>query len=333
MLLLDVSALRVASLEGLHTALRRLRPPVRTVEAFLEREVEEMVRAVQTSHEHVITARTSAAVRCLGTSMRSAVEEQIVHKTCSTGSTVMDTIVGRGGFACGEVSEVRGAEAGGKTQLCLLAAAVAALSGLRVLWIDAGKCSFDVRRLHNVLQFRSNMLCTARAEEATAAAMRRISWTFVEDIPAVVAAVDEAADIVIFDAPVAVAAPNMGGDKNVLGHATLSNLGYALAYHAKLGHVTVLIVNSLVRSDNVRVAALGFSWSYVASLRIMLRCAGGSSCSSTQHPHPVRHAALLEKHPSRPLPSSCLGDYGSWNYVVASNSTSLKFCDEQRAPA
>ena len=116
--------------------------------------------------------------------------------------------------------------------MSVTAAAVAAVRGLRVLWIDAGKCSFDALHLRNVIQRRMSAVSAVRTKEATAAAMRRVSWTFTENISATIAALEEFADLIIIDAPAAIIIPNIGGNRSVLGHADMVKLGNALTRRA-----------------------------------------------------------------------------------------------------
>jgi RecA/RadA recombinase len=58
--------------------------------------------------------------------------------TMTTGLSRLDTFLG-GGLACGEITEIVGPSASGKTQFCaLLAAAAVIQSGKRVLILDTG---------------------------------------------------------------------------------------------------------------------------------------------------------------------------------------------------
>ena len=274
-------------LEALRKELQQLRPPVHTVEGCLERDIEELIREGELSRKDIIAARTNAATRRLGGSLQNILEDD----SCSMGDV--------GGFVRGSVTEVSGAAAGGKTHVGVTATAVAAVRGLRVLWIDAGKCSFDALHLRNVIQRRVSAVSGVRTNEATAAAMRRVSWTFTENISATIAALEEVADLIIIDAPAAIIIPNIGGNRSVLGHADMVKLGNALTRRAKHGRSAVVVVNSLVKSNSIGIAALGSSWAYVPSRRITVRCAWDTSSDNTTH------TAVLEKDPSLHVPASC----------------------------
>ena len=66
----------------------------------------------------------------------------------STGDAALDAAL-KGGFLCGEVTELVGESSTGKTQLCHAAAASAAMVGARVVWIDATN-GFSAKRLRQL---------------------------------------------------------------------------------------------------------------------------------------------------------------------------------------
>ncbi|KAJ8598164.1 hypothetical protein CTAYLR_007384 [Chrysophaeum taylorii] len=270
--LLGRAGLDAATVEELAT----LKPPVHTVEALLERDVEQLVRDCRLTREAILAARREAARSCLGSR-----EEPAVAWAVSSGSAGIDALLGRG-FPAGYVSELVGPTVAGKSQLCATVAANAALCGRDVDWLEAGSCSFSEDRFREIL--------VARGGDAAAAA--RISVFFAADAHALVRYLDRrTSPVVVVDAPSALIAPNLGGDRNVLGHRDLALVAHALERRAKLGGALVLAVNSTVRRDDAAShlawkPALGLTWTYAASLRLAL--------------HDDRTATLL-KHSSRPL--------------------------------
>tara|TARA_B110000208_G_scaffold47559_1_gene62993 strand:+ start:188 stop:1141 length:954 start_codon:yes stop_codon:yes gene_type:complete len=70
----------------------------------------------------------------------------------STGDAALDAAL-KGGFLCGEVTELVGESSTGKTQLCHAAAASAAMVGARVVWIDATN-GFSAKRLRQLVDAR-----------------------------------------------------------------------------------------------------------------------------------------------------------------------------------
>lgn len=269
--------------------LAALRPPVRTAEALLERDVDQLLRN-GLSRSVILGARREVAKACLGVdALPYALGfEDEEEWGVSSGSTSVDALLGPVGFPAGWVCEVEGPTATGKTQLCLTVAANAAVSGRSVLWIEAGSCSFSWTRFHNLLRARKG------AEEALPTNLVQVY--FAPDAISIVRCVETCSDrdVLVVDSPCAVLAPNLGGEKNQIGHRDLALVAHALAKQAKLGPSLVLLVNATVRADDdsgsqLWKPALGLTWTYAASIRLSIN---------------ADRVATLVKHPHRPAGAS-----------------------------
>lgn len=83
----------------------------------------------------------SARIRALQGMLRQMEQTTSIHAlspVVATGVTGLDGLLPRGGFPCGEVSEVTGPEGGGRMTVALLAAAAATRAGRIVAVVDAG---------------------------------------------------------------------------------------------------------------------------------------------------------------------------------------------------
>lgn len=239
-----------------------LRPSVRTVEALLERDVEQLARECSCA----VAARRAAAQWCAPRPVCGDDEPEEWHLT--TGSRRVDDLLG-GGLVGPGVCEVHGPSGSGKRALCHT---VAARCGRSVLWIEAATCSFSARQI--------------QALDDTA--LDRIDVVFVPNSRRLVDALWTAtASVVIVDSPRAVLAPNLGGNNNPLGHKDLADVAHALARLALTS--LVLTVNSTVQAGGPSTKsasykpALGLAWTYVANLRLAL-----DHGTATLLKHPVR---------------------------------------------
>lgn len=235
-----------------------LRPSVRSVEALLERDVEQLARECSCA----MAARRAAALYCAPSPVCD--DEPQWHST--TGSRRVDDLLG-GGLVGPGVCEVHGPAGSGKRALCHT---VAARCGRSVLWIEAATCSFSARHI----------------QALDDAALDRIDVVFVPNSRRLVDALWTAtASVVIVDSPRAVLAPNLGGHNNRLGHKDLADVAHALARLALTS--LVLTVNSTVQAGGPTSTsykpALGLAWTYVANLRLAL-----DHGTATLLKHPVR---------------------------------------------
>uniref|UniRef100_A0A7S3NIS9 RecA family profile 1 domain-containing protein n=1 Tax=Aureoumbra lagunensis TaxID=44058 RepID=A0A7S3NIS9_9STRA len=271
---------RLSSLEpaldaSVINAFSNLKPAVHTVEALLEREVEDL-RSEELSREKVIALRQQLASQilpkeCINWSARIEVRSSLTE-FLSTGNVAIDALLG-GGIRRGEITELQGECGSGKTSFCLTVAALAAKNKLQVIWIDGCTCGFDAKRLRDIA--------------ACPESLGNVRRCFASDVFEAIAVIDEdSSDLLILDSPQSLLAPNIGAAR--LGHFALSALGHALTRRAKLQHSAVLITNGSVRSgfssssfnaapveneiaeDNCKIPALGLSWSYVATVRLRL---------------------------------------------------------------
>lgn len=259
--------------------LANLRPPVHTVEALLEREVDQLVRESRLSRKDVLSARRRAARACVPNFVQEEEEWGV-----SSGSDDVDGLLGPFAFPAGTVCEVDGPSGAGKTQLCLKVAANAVSGGREVQWIQAGTCSFYEKRFLKILGRKT-------------LTKDLVSTEFVGDAQALVRCLENgSAPVVVVDSPCAVLSPNLGGEQNSLGYRDLALVASALARRSKRGSgALVLAVNGTVRrgdhddSTNWK-PALGISWTYAASIRLSLFDA------EEDHRRKRKKVAKLEKH-------------------------------------
>lgn len=263
--------------------LAALRPPVRTVEVLLERDVDQLVRDCEgLTRAEILSARRAAAQYCLNRRPSCLGDE--VSWGIPLGSPGLDSLLGPLGFPAGWVSEVDGPSASGKTQLCLTVAANALAAGKRIEWIQAGSCSYSAARLADILRARHQ-------EDNDLTSASRVAVGFTPDARSLVRCLEarrRQPTVVIVDAPCAVLAPNLGGDRNHLGRRDLALVAHGLAKCAKRDGALVLCVNATVRPDEGGAPwkpALGLAWTYAASLRVSLH---------------ANRTATLAKHPAKP---------------------------------
>jgi len=218
-----------------------------------------------------------------------------------TGVAAIDELLGRGGFARGELTELEGPTCSGKTQLALTAAALVALQGGAVLWIDSGSCAFSAARLHTILRAR-------RPEGASVDdTLSLVRCDYAYDATALLALLDGArlgaprAALIVVDSPFSVLAPNLGNCPHA--HLLLARAARALSMLAAETGAAVVVTNHTVRAhDQAQTGggarfgeswkgALGQAWMHAANTRLSLSAPSDSS--------PAKRRAACTKHPLR----------------------------------
>lgn len=218
----------------------------------------------------------------------------------------------RGGVHTGNITELVGPSASGKTQLCHQLATTSVLQeGVKVVYIDSSH-SFDPQRILQIAGI-------GQGEEAAAKLLERIevfkafdTSTLMTILTQVVERLENSFDtltppvrVVIIDSLGALLAPIVGG-RTSAGHAMLSAVSRMMKVIASDHHVAFVVTNHTVSSakgTRQTKPALGLSWTYVADTRVAL---------SHANPHAFGkiYAAKLMK--------SCRSEVGALqNYTIS----------------
>ncbi|XP_030318194.1 DNA repair protein RAD51 homolog 4 isoform X2 [Calypte anna] len=220
-----------------------------------------------------------------------------------TGIPSLDQLLDSGLYT-GEVTELMGAPGSGKTQVCLGIAATMSLSlKHRVLFLDSTG-GLTASRLYQMLQAR------VEDEEEQLEALQRIQVVRVFDIYEMLSALQELRDclsqqvlssvgplkIVIIDSVSAVIYPLLGG-KQSEGLAIMMQLARELKSLAREFSLTVVVTNQVTRDSSTGPLkpALGRSWSFVPSTRVLLE-----SKEATWEKASTQRVASLAKSPRQP---------------------------------
>jgi RAD51-like protein 3 len=264
-----------AAAEAAVAALQHIAPPVLSVEALLERDLEALEAQIDLPRGALAAFRKAVAHHYAPLRNASTLQDEEV--LTPTGCAAIDALLG-GGFRGGDVAEVVGPTCSGKTQLLLATACRASERGRNVAWVDAGSSSFSPARARS-MKGRLDLIRVCFAEDA---------WAMLRSL-------DDAGrflkpgDVCVVDAPSRVLTPNLGGDRNPQGHQLLALATRALQTLARQG-VCVLVANSTARGlsdgmddegsffDESWKAALGPVWSTCASLRLALAAPRDGVC-------------------------------------------------------
>ncbi|XP_036197745.1 DNA repair protein RAD51 homolog 4 isoform X3 [Myotis myotis] len=225
------------------------------------------------------------------------------------------------GLYTGEVTEIVGVPGSGKTQVCLCVAANVA-HGLQqnVLYVDSNG-GLTASRILQLLQARTP------DEEEQAGALQRIQVVRAFDIfqmldvlqglrGAVAQQVSHSSGtvkVVIVDSVTAVVSPLLGGQQRE-GLALMMQLALELKTLARDLGVAVVVTNHMTRDrDSGKLKpALGRSWSFVPSTRIVLAIGEGAGAPGRQR------TACLTKSPRLPTGSQETVDIGTWGALEQS---------------
>nr|XP_044600536.1 DNA repair protein RAD51 homolog 4 isoform X1 [Equus asinus] len=238
----------------------------------------------------------------------------------STGIESLDKLLDAGLYT-GEVTEIVGGPGSGKTQVCLCVAANVA-HGLQqnVLYIDSSG-GLTGSRLLQLLQARTPV------EEEQAGALQRIQVVRAYDIFQMLDALQDlrstvaqrvsgssgTVKVVVVDSVTAVVSPLLGGQQRE-GLALMMQLAQELKTLARDLGLAVVVTNHMTRErDSGKLKpALGRSWSFVPSTRILLDTGEGAGASGSQR------TACLIKSPRLPTGFQETVDIGTWGTLKQS---------------
>ncbi|NXV69671.1 RA51D protein, partial [Molothrus ater] len=278
---------------------------IRTVVDFVSSDLEDVAQKCSLSYKALVAVRRVLLAQFSAFPANGAdLYEELKSSTAilPTGSPSLDQLLDSGLYT-GEVMELMGAPGTGKTQVCLGIAASVSL-GLKqhVLFLDSTG-GFTASRLYQMLQARTE-------DEEEQAALQRVQVQRVFNIYEVLRALQELRDrlsqqvlsstgplkVVVLDSVSAVISPLLGGRQSE-GLALMMQLSRELKTLAREFSLAVVVTNQVTRdsSSGPLKPALGRSWSFVPSTRVLLESKGGPwERSSTQR------AASLAKSPRQP---------------------------------
>ncbi|XP_039576320.1 DNA repair protein RAD51 homolog 4 isoform X2 [Passer montanus] len=309
---------------------------IRTVVDFVSSDLEDVAQKCSLSYKACLCPQALVAVRRVLLAQFSAfpangadLYEELKSSTAilPTGSPSLDQLLDSGLYT-GEVTELMGAPGTGKTQVCLGIAASVSL-GLKqhVLFLDSTG-GFTASRLCQMLQAQTE------DEEEQLEALQRVQVERVFNIYEVLGALQELRDrlsqqvvssvgplkVVVLDSVSAVIYPLLGG-RQAEGLALMMQLSKELKTLAREFSLAVVVTNQVTRdsSSGPLKPALGRSWSFVPSTRVLLESREGPwERPSTQR------AASLAKSPRQPTGIQVELDLGNGDVLEPSLVTATQ---------
>ncbi|KAE8624880.1 hypothetical protein XENTR_v10006077 [Xenopus tropicalis] len=253
---------------------------VKTVIDLVASDLEELARKCSLSYKTLMAVRRVLLAQYSAFPSSGAdVYEELKSSTAilPTGNRKLDILLDSGLYT-GEVTEIAGAAGSGKTQTCQsIAVNVAYNLKQTVLYVDTTG-GLTASRLLQLVQSRT------KSEDEQVASLQRIEVIRVFDIYKLFDAFQdlrhqisqqllrsgEPLRLVIVDSVCAVIYPMLGG-KHTEGMAIMMQLARELQTLAHDYHLAILISNSITKDGATgNRPALGRSWSFVPSTRILL---------------------------------------------------------------
>ncbi|NXK51012.1 RA51D protein, partial [Chauna torquata] len=283
---------------------------IRTVVDFVSSDPEDVAQKCSLPYKALVAVRRVLLAQFSAFPANGAdLYEELKSSTAilPTGSPSLDQLLDSGLYT-GEVTELMGAPGSGKTQVCLGIAASVSL-GLKqhVLFVDSTG-GFTASRLYQMLQAQAE----DEDEQASSAepALQRIQVARVFDIYEMLSALQEVRDrlsqqvvcsmgplkVVVIDSVSAVIYPLLGGRQSE-GLAIMMQLARELKTLAKEFSLAVVVTNQVTRDSSTGPPkpALGRSWSFVPSTRVLLESKEAPWEEAT-----TQRVASLAKSPRQP---------------------------------
>ncbi|XP_051491943.1 DNA repair protein RAD51 homolog 4 isoform X5 [Apus apus] len=284
---------------------------IRTVVDFVSSDLEDVAQKCSLSYKALVAVRRVLLAQFSAFPANGAdLYEELKSSTAilSTGSPSLDQLLDSGLYT-GEVTELMGAPGSGKTQVCLSIAASVSL-GLKqhVVFLDSTG-GFTASRLYQMLQAR------AEDEGEQLEALQRIQVVRVFHIYELLRALQELRDrlsqqalrpagplkILVLDSVSAVVYPLLGG-KQSEGLAIMMQLARELKTLAREFSLAVVVTNQVTRDSSTGLLkpALGRSWSFVPSTRVLLESKEATWEKATWEKATTQRIASLAKSPRQP---------------------------------
>ncbi|NP_001264867.1 DNA repair protein RAD51 homolog 4 isoform 2 [Mus musculus] len=285
---------------------------IKTVADLAAADLEEVAQKCGLSYKALVALRRVLLAQFSAFPLNGAdLYEELKTSTAilSTGIGSLDKLLDAGLYT-GEVTEIVGGPGSGKTQVCLCVAANVAHSlQQNVLYVDSNG-GMTASRLLQLLQART------QDEEKQASALQRIQVVrsfdifrmldMLQDLRGTIAQQEAtssgAVKVVIVDSVTAVVAPLLGG------LALMMQLARELKILARDLGVAVVVTNHLTRDWDGRrfKPALGRSWSFVPSTRILLDVTEGAGTLGSS-----QRTVCLTKSPRQPTGLQEMIDIGT----------------------
>ncbi|ELW61717.1 DNA repair protein RAD51 homolog 4 isoform X2 [Tupaia chinensis] len=290
---------------------------IKTVVDLVSADLEEVAQKCGLSYKALVALRRVLLAQFSAFPFNGAdLYEELKTSTAilATGIGSLDKLLDAGLYT-GEVTEIVGGPRSGKTQVCLCVAANVAHSlQQNVLYIDSSG-GLMASRLLQLLQART------QDEEEQAGALQRIQVVHAFDIFQMLDVLQDlrgtvaqqvtsslgTVKVIVVDSVTAVVSPILGGQQRE-GLALMMQLARELKTLARDLSVAVLVTNHTIRDrDSGRLKpALGRSWSFVPSTRILLDLVEGSEASGSQR------SMCLTKSSRQPTGFQEMVDIGTW---------------------
>ncbi|NWY18835.1 RA51D protein, partial [Aphelocoma coerulescens] len=292
---------------------------IKTVVDFVSSDLEDVAQKCSLSYKALVAVRRVLLAQFSAFPANGAdLYEELKSSTAilPTGSPSLDQLLDSGLYT-GEVTELMGAPGSGKTQVCLGIAASVSL-GLKqhVLFLDSTG-GFTASRLYQMLRAQTEdeeeqailgrlRLCFVLQLEA----LQRIQVVRVFSIYELLRALQELRDrlsqqvvssvgplkMMVLDSVSAVIYPLLGGRQSE-GLALMMQLSRELKTLAREFSLAVVVTNQVTRDSSTGQLkpALGRSWSFVPSTRVLLE-----SKEATWEKATTQRVASLAKSPRQP---------------------------------
>ncbi|NXG43649.1 RA51D protein, partial [Psilopogon haemacephalus] len=282
---------------------------IRTVVDFVSSDLEDVAQRCFLSYKALVAVRRVLLAQFSAFPANGAdLYEELKSSTAilPTGSPSLDQLLDSGLYT-GEVTELMGAPGSGKTQVCLSIAASVSL-GLKqhVLFLDS-TAGFTASRLYQIFQAQTE-------DKEEQAALQRVQVVRVFDVYEMLRALQELRDglsqqvvssmgplkVVVIDSVSAVMYPLLGGRQSE-GLAIMMQLARELKTLAKELSLAIVVTNQVTRDSNGPLKpALGRSWSFVPSTRVLLESKEGSWERGSWERGSRQHLACLAKSARQP---------------------------------